>query len=183
MTMRRVLLCGVAIALVAAAGAWAKTKATGVLKVKDPATIVDLKFPERQVLRVTGKGVTVPEGKYVPEGFNVLREAKDGTVWRLQNYKGRLDPLASVTVIEGENTTLDVGPPLKVAPTLGERDQSSSGRITYKIGYSVRGKGGEQYSMQVWKGNTTAQHARFLIMDMKDKVLAEGRLGIGTASG
>lgn len=181
--MRKVLLLGAVIGLVAAVGAWGATKATGVLKVKDAATVVDLKFAEKQTLRVTSKGLTLPEGKYAPESYSVLRAAKDGTAWRIQNYKGQLGALADVTVVAGQDSFIDVGSPLKVAPTCGQRKQSSSGRLTYQIGYSVRGKSGEPYSMQVWKGNCTAPHPHFLILDMKDKVLAEGHLSIGTGGG
>ncbi len=180
--MKKWVLWTVVIALLASAGVFAAAKAVGTIKLKAPATVLELAFANKQKLNITSKGVSAPEGEYAPESYALLKPARDGKVWRLQNYKGVLGKLKTIKVSAGETTEIDLGAPLKVAPTRDKAERRGR-RVTIPISYEITGKSGEAYSLQLWAGNTTARHPHFQILDKYDKVLDEGRLSISAGGG
>jgi len=178
-TMRKLLVWTVVIALLATAGAYAAAKGKGTLKFKEAGTVLELTFANKQKLNVTSKGVSVPEGTYTPEVYALLKPTRDGTVWRIEGIKGNLGELATIEVVKGETKEYDRGAPLKMGPMRYRGMQDKTGAMIIPIGYTIKGKNGENYSLEIMMGARHAPLPYFQILDGNDKVLKEGQFEYG----
>ncbi len=176
--MRKFVLPAVAVLLLAAV-AIAASKGTGTLKFVDTTTVLQLTFANKQTLKITSKGMSMPEGTYSPESYSLLKQTKDGKVWRLDSGKKNLGELATITVTKGETTEIDLGAPLKIEPMRFRSSQNKAGDTIIPICYTIKGKKGESYSLEVMMGAQHAPLPAFQILDPNDKVLTEAKFEYG----
>ncbi len=177
--MKRLALLTAAVVLLAAVAAVGASKATGILKFMQTGAALELTFANSQKLIVTNKGTKVPEGTLMPESYAILKPAKDGTVWRLEAPKKKPGDLASITVTAGETKEIDVGAPLTVKPMRFLATQNKAGERFIPIMYTITGKNGEPYSLEVKMGARNAPLPYFQILDGNNKVLTEGKFEYG----
>ncbi len=176
--MKKIVLCAVATALIVTAG-WTAAKNTGVLKTKEVGTIIELQMVAGQKIDVTWKGISLNEGTYKPENYFVMRQAKDGTVWKLEGVKKQLGDLASITVTKGQTTEIDAGGPVTLKPFVYRSQQTKTGDTVVPVSFTQTGKNGELYMGGATAGLKKAPLPYFQIIDSNKKVLAEGQFEYG----
>lgn len=177
--MKKFIVPAAAIALLVTAGAFAAAKAVGTLKFADKTTVLELTFANKQKLNVTSKGTAVPEGTFTPESYALLKQTRDGKVWRLEGVKGELGDLATITVTKGETTEFDLGTPLKVELIRFASGTNKEGDTLIPLYYTIKGKKGESYSLEMKMGARNVPLPKFQILDPNNKVLTEGQFEYG----
>lgn len=176
--MKRFVLPALALALLAAVAA-AASKGTGLLKCADKGTVVELTFANGQKLNVNNKGAKVPEGTYSLSAYALLRQGTDRKVWRIEAVKGKLGDMASITVNKDETQEIDVGAPFTLEPMRYRAEKDKAGNRMIPIGYTLTGKNGESYALEIKMGAQNAKLPYFQITDPNGKVLKEGQFEYG----
>jgi len=115
----------------------------GTVAVDNPGFILEL-VEDGSVLYVGGEGqrqIPVPAGSYTINTVG-FRQKHRGKLWELEGKTGSCRE--RLTVTEGAETSIDLGPPLKIMVTTTQRPEGSLLRVS--MSFSIEGIGGEVYS-------------------------------------
>ena len=96
-----------------------------------------------------GEPVPLDAGKYALTACAIRRAHTDGSVWSLSATAAR----RTVTVLAGETTALEFGPPLKVSL----RTSSKGASLNFDL--AIEGSAGEQYAVKSIQRNGAAPGA------------------------
>ncbi|MFA6239587.1 MAG: hypothetical protein WC655_01585 [Candidatus Hydrogenedentales bacterium] len=108
--------------------------------------LVDSEFKNGIMMFRPGKVAKVPEGEYRMMSYQVLRNDKEGDLWRLNAMGSKKTEPASVK--KGSSAVLALGEPYRPLVEIPEwaRSNMQSGAKEVQISFEIRGKGGEMVS-------------------------------------
>lgn len=171
------------IALVLAIGlaspANSASKSGGVIKVKTAGLVLEVKGPDgRPVSIPANKDMPAPSGTYPT--VSLTQYAKDPSgVWSIQS-KGPFGSLKTISVDDGETTSVDAGAPLTVKTVVVPTKDPKTGAPVVSINLQILGKANEVYSAATIKrGNVLMQAPKLQVLDEDGKTLASGTFAYG----
>jgi hypothetical protein len=89
------------------------------VKVTKPDVTLEITFEDGRKLVVAPKGTPLKAGTYWVKSFSISRKDKDGRTWELRSTK-ILSNMQVIIVEEGQETILDLGPPILFVGWLGQ---------------------------------------------------------------
>jgi len=104
--------------------------------------------------------------------FLSISMKQDGQTWQIES-RGPWADLSKIRIKGNQTTTLRLGPPFLIEPSVSRSSSSVS------IDFAVIGQAGEQYQKFVTRDNRTVADAKATIVDEAGNVLATGKFRYG----
>ena len=154
----------------------ARAAGKGSLKLAAEDMGIEIELSNQKVISIPVNGtVSLPAGTYSVKSFTLLGK-QSGKVWKIKCTRP-FGNMESISISDGETTTLDVGPPFFVKASTGKLPPQY-GRVVM-IGLDIQGKSEEHYSPAVTVGSQQVPPPKFKIVNEKGKTLAAGQLEYG----
>jgi len=171
------------IALVLAIGLTSQVnsaaKSGGVIKVKTVGLVLEVKAPDgRPVSIPANREVAAPSGTYPTVTLTQYAKDKSG-VWSIES-KGPFGSVKTISVDDGQTTTVDAGAPLTVKTSVVPSKDPKTGAPVVSIGLQIMGTANEVYSAATIKRGTIVVPApKVQILDESGRTLANGTFEYG----
>jgi len=172
---------------------------TGILKVDSPGLVLKFRLEKPKSKGAKAKETPVPPekevpfpvGSHTPSSLTLCAQDDKRQTWSLESAGG-FGQLQTITVSEGQTTTVQGGAPLKIQTTVtvteekspkskSKKDASEPKQYIVNVVLRYLGKAGENYSPRVMIGNRRADPPTIRLLTYEGKVLAEGPYKFGSS--
>jgi hypothetical protein len=160
-----------ALAVLAVSSVWSGTVKPATVKLTKGDVTLQVTFEDGGKLLVTSKGSSIKPGTYWVKSISLFKKDKEGRTWEMRGA-GSLGNMQNITVDEGQERILDIGPPIAFygAPFRDKNKPEILG-----IRYNVNGKHGEGYFPGAFLEGGQPPQPAFRVISASGKTLLSDR--------
>jgi len=123
----------------------------------------------RQLISGSGRDWKLPAGKYAAVTIELTETDAAGDRWDFKMAKAGAGPLADFEIRPGQTTSFQIGPPFQT------RSFMENVKGIVRVGYDLKGRGGERYVPGATRNGKEVPEPQFKIIDSSGKVAKSGQ--------